>query len=153
MSISDTLMWSYYELVTDFASPVIVRLKEEVRTGVLHPMDVKVQLAHAIIAEFHGEDAAKKASYEFRRVFRERQAPDDAPVHKISRGEPKRLTALLVELGLAPSRSEADRLVKQGGVEIDGARVSDVKKELALSAPVEFLLRAGKKKFIRVVVE
>src|SRR6202043_232232 len=65
MSISDTLMWSYYELVTDFASPVIVRLQEEVRTGVLHPMDVKMQLAHAIIAGFHGEDAAKKAFDEF----------------------------------------------------------------------------------------
>ena len=75
MSISDELMWSYYELVTDFAPAVIVRLKEEVRTGVLHPMDAKMQLAHNIIAGFHGEEAARKASDEFRRVFRERQAP------------------------------------------------------------------------------
>jgi tyrosyl-tRNA synthetase len=153
MSISDELMWSYYELLTDFAPPVIVRLKEEVRTGVLHPMDAKMQLAHYIIAGFHGEDAARKASDEFRRVFRERQAPDEAPVRKLPRGEPKRLAALLVELALAPSRSEAERLMKQGGVEINGERAADVKKELDLSKSGEFLLRAGKKKFVRVVVE
>src|SRR5579864_4616014 len=153
MSISDELMWSYYDLLTDFAPPVIVRVKEEVRTGVLHPMDAKMQLAHNIIAGFHGEDAARRASDEFRRVFRERQAPDEAPVRKLQRGEPKRLAALLVELALAPSRSEAERLMKQGGVEINGERAADVKKELDLSKSGEFLVRAGKKKFVRVVVE
>jgi tyrosyl-tRNA synthetase len=153
MSISDELMWSYYELLTDFPSPVIVRLREEVRTGVLHPMEAKMQLAHTIIAGFHGEEAAQKARDEFQRVFRERQAPEEAPRHKISRGAPKRLSALLVDLKLAPSRSEAERLMKQGGVEIDGGRADDVKKEIDLSKAGEFLLRAGKKKFVRVVVE
>src|SRR6202035_1053747 len=75
MSISDELMWSYYDLLTDFRPPVIVRVKEEVRTGVLHPMDAKMQLAHNIIAGFHGEEAARKASEEFDRVYRKRQAP------------------------------------------------------------------------------
>jgi tyrosyl-tRNA synthetase len=153
MSISDELMWSYYELLTDFPSPVIVRLREEVRTGVLHPMEAKMQLAHTIIAGFHGEEAAQKARDEFQRVFRERQAPEEAPRHKVARGGAKRLSALLVELKLAPSRSEAERLMKQGGVEIDGVRSDDVKKEIDLSKPGEFLLRAGKKKFVRVVIE
>src|ERR1700758_4281922 len=153
MSISDELMWSYYDLLTDFGPPVIVRLKEEVRTGLLHPMDAKMQLAHNVIAGFHGEEAARKAPAEFRRVFRERQAPDQAPVRKLQRGEPKRLAALLVELALAPSRSEAERLMKQGGVEINGERAADVKRELDLSKSGEFLVRAGKKKFVRVVVE
>ena len=72
---------------------------------------------------------------------------------KVARGDTKRLTALLVELELAASRSEADRLVKQGGVELDGERVSDVKTEVNLAQPREFLLRAGKKKFLRIVVE
>jgi tyrosyl-tRNA synthetase len=153
MSISDELMWSYYELLTDFAWPVIVRLREEVGTGVLHPMDAKMQLAHNIIAGFHGEEAAKKAAEEFRRVFRERQAPEEAPRHVLPRGKPKRLTALLVELQLAPSRSEAERLIKQGGVELDGQRVEDVKREIDLSKSGEFLLRAGKKKFLRIVIE
>ncbi|HWG58231.1 MAG TPA: tyrosine--tRNA ligase [Candidatus Acidoferrales bacterium] len=153
MSISDELMWSYYELLTDFAEPVIVRVREEVRTGVLHPMDAKMQLAHTIIAGFHGEDAARKASGEFRRVFRERQAPEEAPRRTLQRAAPKRLSALLVELKLAPSRSEAERLMKQGGVELDGERADDVKKEMDLSKPGEFLLRAGKKKFLRLVIE
>jgi tyrosyl-tRNA synthetase len=153
MSISDELMWSYYDLLTDFAPPVIVRVKEEVRTGVLHPMDAKMQLAHYIIAGFHGEEAARKASDEFRRVFRDRQAPEEAPVRKLPRGEPKRLAALLVELALVSSRSEAERLMKQGGVEINGERAADVKKELDLSKSGEFLLRAGKKKFVRLVVD
>jgi tyrosyl-tRNA synthetase len=153
MSISDELMWSYYELLTDFPPPVIVRLREEVRTGVLHPMDAKMQLAHAVIAGFQGEEAARKASDEFRRVFRERQAPDEAPRHTLPKGTTKRLSALLVELTLAPSRSEAERLIKQGGVEVDGVRVDDVKREIDLSKPGEYLVRAGKKRFLRVVIE
>ncbi len=154
MSISDDLMWSYYELLTDFEERVIVRLKEEVRTGVLHPMDAKMQLAHTIIATFHGEAAARSARDDFQRVFRDRQAPEDAPVRKLPRGEPKRLSALLVELSLAPSRAEAERLIKQGAVEIDGKRIDDVKHEVDLSTPGKsFLLRAGKKKFLRVIAE
>ena len=153
MSISDDLMWSYYELLTDFSSPVIVRLKEEIRTGVLHPMDAKMQLAHTVLANFHGEAAARSAKDEFQRVFRDRQSPEDAPVRKLPRGEPKRLSALLMELDLVPSRAEADRLIKQGGVEIDGQRIDDVKKEIDLSQRVSFLLRAGKKKFLRLTVE
>jgi tyrosyl-tRNA synthetase len=153
MSISDQLMWSYYELLTDFPPRVIVGLREEVRTGALHPMDAKMQLAHTVIAGFHGEEAAKRASDEFRRVFRERQAPDEAPRHTIPQGAPKRLSALLVELKLAPSRSEAERLMKQGGVEVDGVRVDDVKREIELSKPGEYLVRAGKKKFLRIMIE
>src|ERR1700744_793617 len=75
MSISDEQMWTYYELLTDFGSPVIVRLKEEVRTGALHPKEAKMQLAHTIVAGFHGEDAARKAKDEFQRVFSERKLP------------------------------------------------------------------------------
>lgn len=153
MSISDELMWSYYELLTDFPWPTIVRLKEEVRGGSLHPMEAKMQLAHAIIAGFHGEDAAKKASDEFQRVFRNRQAPEEAPEKRIPRGATKRLAMLLVELEMAESRSEAERLIKQGAVEIKGERVSDVKREIDLSKPQEFLLRAGKKKFLKIIVE
>lgn len=153
MSISDELMWSYYELLTDFPWPVIVRLKEEVRGGTLHPMDAKMQLAHAIIAGFHGEEAAKKASEEFQRVFRDRQAPAEAPIKKLARSGSTRVSTLLFISDLASSRSEAERLIKQGAVEIDGERVTDVKHEVDLSQPRHFLLRAGKKKFLRIIVE
>ncbi len=177
MSISDELMWSYYELLTDFAWPVITRLREEVRTGVLHPMEAKMQLAHTIIAGFHGEEAAKKAAEEFQRVFRDRQAPErpiechigellggavnikisgpsivEISNYAVGPTGKARLSGLLVPLADISSKSEAERLIKQGGVEIDGVRVDDVRRELDLSRPGEFLLRAGKKKFLRIVV-
>ena len=152
MSISDAQMWLYYELLTDFDERTITRLKEEVRNGDLPPIDAKMQLAHIIIVGFHGEAAAKKAAEEFQRVFRDRQAPENAPIITQALSEPKRLSALLTEWKLAPSRSEAERLIKQGGVEIDNARVEDVQRQIDLSKPSEFLLRAGKKKFVRIVV-
>jgi tyrosyl-tRNA synthetase len=152
MSIPDDLMWSYYELVTDRRPGEIEALKKEVAAGALHPMDAKMRLAQEVIAGFHGDDAARKAADNFQRIFRDRQAPEEAPTKKVPLGPAKKLTALLVELELVSSKSEAMRLIEQGGVEIDGVRIDDVRKEIDLSRPGEFLLRAGKKKFLRVVV-
>ena len=153
MSIPDSLMWSYYELVTDRTPAEIAALQAEVAGGKLHPMDVKMKLGQEIIAGFHGAAAAQKAAENFQRVFRDRQAPEEAPVHKLPRGPAKKLSALLAELHLAPSKSEADRLVKQKGVEIDGVLAEDPRQDIDLSQPREFLLRAGKKKFLRIIVE
>src|ERR1700674_4626968 len=152
MSIPDELMWSYYELVTDRTPHEIAALKQEVAGGALHPMDAKMRLAQEVIAGFHGEDAARKAGENFQRVFRDRQAPVEARVEKLPRGPAKKLTTLLVELKLIASKSEAERLIKQGGVEIDEVRVEDPRKDIDLSKPAEFLLRAGKKKFLRIIV-
>jgi tyrosyl-tRNA synthetase len=153
MSIPDELMWSYYDLLTDRTPQEVAELKKEVAGGKTHPMDAKMRLAEEVIAGFHGEAAARKAAESFQRVFRERQAPEEAPMKKVPVDGKKKLTALLVELQLIASKSEAERLIKQGGVEIDGARVDDPRKDVDLSAPREFLLRAGKKKFARIVVE
>jgi tyrosyl-tRNA synthetase len=153
MSIPDELMWSYYELVTDRTPQEIAALKKEVSGGALHPMDLKMKLAQEVIADFHGEDAARKAAENFQRVFRDRQAPEEAPIIKLPKGPAKKLTALLVELNLAPSKAEAERLIKQKAVEIEGVTIEDPRKDVDLGKPSEFLLRAGKKKFVRVVVE
>jgi tyrosyl-tRNA synthetase len=153
MSIPDDLMWSYYELVTDRTPEEIAALKTEVSSGKLHPMDAKMRLGQEVVSGFHGADAGKKAAENFQRVFRDREAPTEVPVHRIARGPAKKLIALLVELQLAPSKSEAERLIKQKGVEIDETPVEDFRKELDLSKPAEFLIRAGKKKFLRLVVE
>ncbi len=149
MSIPDALMWSYYELVTDRMPAEITALQAEVASGKLHPMDAKMKLGEEIIAGFQGQDAAQKAAANFQRVFRNRQAPAEAPVHKRPCGPAKKLAALLVELQLVPSKSEADRLIKQRGVEIDGVAVEDPRQDIDMSQPREFLLRAGKKKFLR----
>jgi tyrosyl-tRNA synthetase len=153
MSIPDELMWTYYDLVTDRTPEQVASLKNEVASGAKHPMDVKMQLGEEIVASFQGADAGRKAAENFQRVFRERQAPVEAEVRKISRGPAKKLVALLAELQLVASKNEAIRLVEQGGVEIDGTRIEDARKEVDLSRPTEFLLRAGKKKFLRIVVE
>jgi tyrosyl-tRNA synthetase len=153
MSIPDDLMWSYYELLTDRAPKEIATLQKEVATGKLHPMDAKMRLAEEVISDFHGKEAARKASEQFQRVFRDRQAPTEAPVVKLPRGPARKLTALLVELRLAPSKAEAERLIKQKAVEIDGVTMDDSRKDIDLSKRADFLVRAGKKKFARVVVE
>jgi tyrosyl-tRNA synthetase len=153
MSISDERMWSYYELLTDIEPNVLEGLRGSTQTEHGHPMLVKMELARRIVADFHGVDAGKHALEEFRRVFREHKAPEDSPVVKLPRGAAKRLSVLLLDLGLASSRAEAERLIKQGGVEIDNQRIDDVKKEIELAKASEFLLRAGKKKFLRVIVE
>jgi len=153
MSISDALMWSYYELLTDAPAAELAALRAAVEGGKQHPMDAKMELARRIVADFHGAPAAKAASEQFQRVFRDREAPEEVPVRKVPREGKKKLAALIAEAGLAASRAEAERLIKQGGVEIDGARVEDVRQELDLSRPGSYLLRAGKKKFLRIVAE
>src|SRR6202041_179587 len=137
MSIPDDLMWTYYDLVTDRTPAEIAVLKKEVAGGAAHPMDVKMRLAQEVIAGFQ-------------RVFRDRQAPVEAEVQRIPRGSAKKLVALLAELKLTPSKTEAIRLIEQGGVEIDAVRIDDPRKDIDLSRPAEFLLRAGKKKFLRI---
>jgi tyrosyl-tRNA synthetase len=144
MSISDELMWSYYDLLTDFAPPVIVRIKEEVRTGLLHPKKAKTQLAHTIVAEFHGENAAKKAADEFDQVYRKRQAPDEMKQYDFDLTGKVRLTRLMMQAGIN-SRTEAERLIRQGAVEIDGVLIRDPAHSLDITSPRTLTLRIGKK--------
>jgi tyrosyl-tRNA synthetase len=153
MSIPDELMWSYYELITDRTPAEITGLKSEVTSGKLHPMDAKMRLATEVIADFHGQDAANKAAENFQRVFRDRQAPTEIPVVKMKQGEAKQLNALLVELKLIDSKSEADRVIKQRGVEVDGNCVDNPRHPMPTYKPGEFTLKVGKKKFLKVVVE
>ena len=153
MSIPDDLMWSYYELVTDRTPQQIAELKKEISSGALHPMDAKMRLAEEVISDFHGKEAARKAAENFRRIFRDREAPTEAPIVKLAKGPSKKLTVLLVDLKLAPSKAEAERLIKQKAVEIDGVMIIDFRKDIDLNKPTDFLLRAGKKKFVRIVVE
>ena len=147
MSISDELMWSYYDLLTDFTEPTIVRLREEVRIGVLHPKKAKVQLAHTIVAGFHGEEAAKKAADEFDRIYSKRELPSE--MKSVISGS-SRLTGTITEIGMAASRAEAERLVKQGAVELDGVRITN---PAHLNEPGEHTLRVGKKPAVRLIIK
>jgi tyrosyl-tRNA synthetase len=154
MSIPDELMWTYYELLTDRTQSWIQEIRKTVADGSTHPMDVKMRLAQEIIAAFHGKEAARQAAQSFQRVFRDKQAPEEAPVFMIPAGEPRRISALLVDAKAMPSRSEAERLIKQGGVELIGDSTEvNVQTSLTLTRGQNYLLKVGKKKFLRIVVE
>ena len=154
MSIPDELMWPYYELLTDRTPKEIAELKEEVSGGKLHPMDAKMRLAQEVITGFHGDDAARKAAENFQRVFRDRQVPEEAPIFRVPAGPPRKIWDLLVDAGAVSSRSEAERLIKQGGVELIGdASPMSVQRSIALIKGQGHLLRVGKKKFLRIIAE
>ena len=147
------------------------------KSGAKHPMDVKMALAEEIIAGFHGKAAAEKAAAEFQRVFRDRQAPEEMQefvlkslpmalsVQSKGKGvftsqmisgvstESEKWSRLLASLRLVSSTSEAERVIKQGGFELDGKTVQDPAVRLDLTRRATYTLRLGKKKFLRVVVE
>src|SRR6202790_3086512 len=152
MSLSDDMMWPYFELVTDRTPEEIAALAAEVKAGATHPMNAKMSLAQEIVAGFHGAAAAEKAAAEFQRVFRDREAPGDVPIFKVPPATYK-LLALLTKAGLANSRSEAERLVRGRAVEVDGQIVEGMNHTHILTAGKNLVLRAGKKKFLRIVVE
>jgi tyrosyl-tRNA synthetase len=151
MSIPDDLMWSYYDLVTDRSWEQIAALKQEVASGKVHPMDVKMRLGEEIISGFHTPEQGRKAAESFQRVFRERQLPDDIPEAHVPAGAHK-LFALLTQNNLAPSRNEAERLIRANAVEWDGGVVNQL-ATLQLAGGEKHLLRVGKKKFLRLVVD
>src|SRR5215210_1546131 len=129
MSISDDLMWRYYELLTDMTPREVEELREAAARGERHPRDLKAELGRHIVADFHSEAEAREASDEFDRMFREHQTPADVPVVEMPAGA-IRLVKLLATNGLASSVSDAQRLVTQGSVRVNGERIGDVKHEL-----------------------
>src|SRR5262249_31735004 len=167
MSIPDDLIWTYYELLTDLSRQEIGALRDSVKSSKLHPKRAKEDLAKRIVDEFHSTTSAgigggdsgpvsigTSTAAEFNRVFRDRQAPSDIPENYIG-SEPgrMRLSRALVRLEATDSRAEAERLIKQGAVEIDGAVVSDPTFEFDLGVPRKYLLKVGKKKHFYFIVQ
>jgi tyrosyl-tRNA synthetase len=146
MSISDVMMWRYYELLSWRSLDELSQLKADVAGG-SNPRDAKVALAQEIVARFHSRQAADDALADF--VNRSKGGiPDDVPEVSLS-GAPQGIAQLLKQAGLCPSTSEAMRMIEQGGVRIDGAVVSD--KGLKIEAG-SFVLQVGKRKFARVTL-
>jgi tyrosyl-tRNA synthetase len=150
MSISDELMWRYYELLTDLSVPDIASLRRKAEAGELNPRDIKVDLAKRFISDFHSPEAASAASDEFEKVFRRREIPDEIEEAWVSQSKYS-LSKLLVEVpSLASSVAEARRLITQGGVKVDGERINDVNFEVDLSKPESgVLVQVGKRRFVR----
>ena len=151
MSISDDLMWRYYELLTDLSPGEIEELKVAATRGERHPRDLKAELGRRIVTDFHSQAEGQEASNEFDRMFREHQTPADIPTVKRVVGAVK-LVKLLASEGLAASVSDAQRLIGQGSVRLNGERVSDVTCEIGKTAS-EVLIQVGKRKFLRLLFE
>jgi tyrosyl-tRNA synthetase len=150
MSISDELMFRYYELLTDVPLAELQKLRADIAAGHRHPMDAKADLAVRIITDYHGAPAAELAREEFNRVFRKHETPEDIETKNISIPLPIRLTKLLASVNLAPSITEAQRLIESGAVHVNGERITDPKAEI--SAPGEYLFKVGKRRFLKLLV-
>lgn len=156
MSISDPLMFRYYELLTDEPLMQIEKLKREVKENKIHPKDLKSQLGQTIVSDFWGEEEAKKAVQEFERVFKHKEIPEEIEEIEIRSGEAKRiedisLIELLVDRSIFSSRGEAKRMIRQGGVYIDGQRIEDISIKIDLAQKSEFILKIGKRKFYKLI--
>jgi tyrosyl-tRNA synthetase len=168
MSISDELMWRYYELLTDLRAEEINALRAASHAGERNPRDLKVELAKRIIADFHSASAAQAAEEEFNRIFKRKEAPDEIEERNAEAGLYK-FVHLLVATGLASSVSETRRLIEQGGVRVDGKQFDLTQKielpnkdegasnigfvnkgEIYLGRGQTILIQVGKRRFLRV---
>jgi tyrosyl-tRNA synthetase len=151
MSLSDEMMWRYYTLLSFRSNEEIVQIKRECEQGVRHPKASKMDLAEEIVSRFHGEEGGQQARLEFDRVFSMKNKPSDIQEVCIP---PSRLPLLLVDIvvecGLTASKGEARRLISQGGLRCNDIRVEDVM--YVLDSKGEYVIQAGKRRFVKVVI-
>jgi tyrosyl-tRNA synthetase len=148
MSMADDLMPEYYRLATPLSSSEIKAILSRVEKGSLHPRDAKMNLASEIVKLYHGSEAARNAEAHFRQVFQKGNLPDDMPEHLFKM--PAKLIDIMTNANLAPTKSEARRLIEQGGVKINGETAGNVNLELAVAG--ELVIQVGKRKFARVTL-
>ncbi len=147
MSIPDTALSIYHKLVLGWSPAQLQELESRLASGELHPRDAKMALARAIVTIFHHAESALAAERDFIRKFQERGVPDDIPTEKLA--APERIIDLLARLNLIGSKGEGKRLVKNGGIRIDGEQVQDVSAEIDLDT-LPVVVQVGKRKFVRL---
>lgn len=156
MSISDAMIYYYFKLLTDISKDELKQIEIDLKDPAKNPRGLKARLAKEIIAIYHGKDEAEKAEEEFNKIFRDKRKPTEMEEHKL----PARpaggdignwiLRDLLVELKLAPSNSNAKRLVEQGGIKIDDVAQKEWNKEVEIKNGM--IVQAGKRKFVRIKI-
>jgi tyrosyl-tRNA synthetase len=156
MSISDALMFRYYELLTDVPLSLLDDWRKEIREETLNPKDLKSRLARLIVADFWGESEAEKAAQEFERVFKQKEVPEELDVHvvdKVKISESKQVHIVDVLEEILGSRGEAKRMIRQGGISIDGDRIEDIELRLDFGEKPDYVLKIGKRRFFKIVVK
>lgn len=149
LSISDELMFRYYNLLSDLSTDEISSLKTGMETGELHPKSVKQKLARELTARYYGAEEAQKAEENFERVFKQHGLPDEIPEHVHAADQEAWLPRLLVEAGMVKGTGEARRMIKQNAVSIDGEKVESEDCELPKTG--EILIKVGKRRFCKVL--
>ena len=147
LSVSDEMMWRYYELLSEKSLEEIAKMKENVQNGILHPKVVKENLALELVTRFYNEELATLAKAEFDNVFKSNQLPTDMTEIEVEEGI--WICKALVDAGIEPSTSQARRDIKQNAVSIDQKKISDEKLNLSCG---EYILQVGKRKFAKVKV-
>ena len=147
MSIPDSAMRNWFELVTRWTPEQINELLEAVERGEVHPMEAKKKLAWEIVSIFDGDEAADKAAAHFARVHQQRQLPQEMPAYALT--GPTNVVDIIHGAGFAPSKSQARRLVQQGAVKLDGERVTGIETEIEVEG--EAVLQVGKRRFLRLM--
>ncbi|WP_130472372.1 tyrosine--tRNA ligase [Candidatus Magnetaquicoccus inordinatus] len=151
MSLSDPLMWRYYELLSTLDMEQIEERRQQVEAGRFHPMEAKKLLAAELTQRFHGQDAASQARERFEAIFGHKELPSEVETITLaSEGGSLGLASALTQCGLLASNSEAFRLIRQQAVAVDGQRISD--DRLRLQAGGSYLLQVGKRRFARLVL-
>jgi tyrosyl-tRNA synthetase len=145
MSLPDEAMPNFFDLATRWGPDEISHIKAEIADGTLHPRDAKMRLAWEIVDAFHGSVGADAAQEHFRTVFQKGQLPDDMPVRELD--GPMNIIDLIAEAGMARSKSEARRLIQQGGVRLDGEQIKDIDLQIE---PQKAVLQVGKRRFLRL---
>jgi tyrosyl-tRNA synthetase len=148
LSISDQLMFRYYELLSDLDAAEIAVLKQEMEAGVRHPKEIKKQLARELTARFHSEEAALQAEQNFEKVFQKGGLPDEIVEKQIVATEAIWLPQLLVDVELVASTSDGRRMIKQNAVSLDGIKVADV--NAVVKPQGEVLIKVGKLRYCKV---
>ncbi len=156
MSISDSLMFRYYELLTDIPLSEIESWREGIEQEKVHPRDLKSQLARMLVEDFWDEKEADKAALEFDKIFKQKEIPSELDIHvvdplKISDSSEANIIDILEDI--LPSRGEAKRMVRQGGVYIDGIRIEDLEFRVDFKQKKEFILKIGKRRFYRLAAK
>jgi len=145
LSISDDLMWRYYELLSALSSEKISSLKQKVKDGIIHPKCVKENLAHEIVVRYHSEEVAVQAKEEFDKVHSKNQLPSDMETYECH--APIWIAQALVDCGLESSTSQARRDIKQNALSVNQVKVNDIQMQLEQG---EYILQVGKRKFVKL---
>ncbi|MFT8321311.1 MAG: tyrosine--tRNA ligase [Bacillus sp. (in: firmicutes)] len=150
MSIPDSLMEKYFELATDLPPEKVAEIHTNLQSGCLHPRDAKMLLGKTIVRIFHGNAAAELAEQHFKKVFQQKALPDNIPVVEWAGKKEESIVNLLVSLQLQPSKSEAKRMIQNGGVRINGEKIEDISLQVAITAGL--IIQVGKRKFVKITI-